>query len=233
MKQRFLIPLTALLLVGCATKTDPCGDGMARADDGNCYPLSGAADDTGTNNQSNNQLPDSDADADADNDGGPPPDDGGDDGGPPPDDGGDDGGPPPDDGGDDGGPPPDDGAGTDTDGGPPPDDGGDFDGGPPPDDGGDFDGGPPPDEGGDFDGGAPPDDGGGPGTCEADEDCTDRCFDEGYDCVCDPAPQACVPACNAASECPEPFTCDTSAVSASGRSGICTPGMGGGPPGGM
>ena len=155
MKQRFLIPLAALLLVGCATKTDPCGDGMARADDGNCYPLSGAADDTGTNNQSDNQLPDAD---------------------------------------------------------------------------GDFDSGPPPDDGGDFDGGEPPDDGGGPGSCEADEDCTDRCFDEGYDCVCDPAPRACVPACNAAGECPSPFTCNTTAVSASGVSGICTPESG--PPGG-
>ena len=230
MTNRFIIPLAALLLVGCATKDEPCGDGMARADDGNCYPMDGSVTDTGTNSQSDNQLPDSDGDAD--NDGGPPPDDGGDDGGPPPDDGGDDGGPPPDDGGDDGGPPPDDGG---DDGGPPPDDGAgtDADGGPPPDDGGDFDGGPPPDEGGDFDGGEPPDDGGGPGSCETDDDCTDRCFDEGYDCVCDPAPAACVPACNSAGECPDPFTCDTSSESASGRAGICTPGMGGGPPGGM
>jgi len=100
-----IIPFTIALSTGCATKVDPCGDGMARADDGNCYPYEGIID-TG----STNQLPDADGGTDAD--GGPPPDDGGTDadGGPPPDDGGTDAdsGPPPDDGGED--PPPDDGA---------------------------------------------------------------------------------------------------------------------------
>jgi hypothetical protein len=123
-----IIPFTIALSTGCATKLDPCGDGMARADDGNCYPYQDLGD-TGILNQ----LPDADADADAGADDGPPPDDGGSDA---------DGGPPPDDGGSDadGGPPPDDG-GSDTDGGPPPDDGGsDTDGGPPPD--GEGDGGP-------------------------------------------------------------------------------------------
>jgi hypothetical protein len=191
-----IIPFTIALSTGCATKLDPCGDGMARADDGNCYPYQDLGD-TG------NKLPDADADAGADD--GPPPDNGGADAddGPPSDDGGADA---------DGGPPPDDG-GADADGGPPPDDGGaDADGGPPPDDGGsDADGGPPPDDGGsDADGGPPPDDGpppdSGPTDCASDDECTGECFGEGTGCIC-LEDIGCVPSCDTDSDCPSGMTC--------------------------
>ena len=199
-----------------------------------------------------------DCDGGPGDDGGPPPDEGAggdydggwDGGGEPPDDdwgpGGDGGGPPPDDG---GGAPPDDDWGP---GGDPGGDPGGVGGGPCSDPGdiedcngecypgvwiGDSyceDGSWGPDfncSEFDWDGGdcsAPS----GPGSCDSDDDCEDRCFDEGYDCVCDPAVAACVPGCDSAGECPAPFVCDTSGVSASGRTGICTPGGGDGPPGG-
>ena len=57
-----IIPFTIALSAGCATKAEPCGDGMARADDGNCYPYDGA----GETGSPDNQLPDADADADSD-----------------------------------------------------------------------------------------------------------------------------------------------------------------------
>ena len=90
-----IIPFAIALSTGCATKLDPCGDGMARADDGNCYPYE-VGGDTGVTNQLPDADVDADAGADADNDEGPPPDDGetdadggtDEDGGPPPDDGG-------------------------------------------------------------------------------------------------------------------------------------------------
>ncbi len=52
--------LTLLLLLGGCQET-PCGDGFARADDGNCYPLADTDADTDTD-------ADADADADADTD---------------------------------------------------------------------------------------------------------------------------------------------------------------------
>ncbi len=182
MKLHILIPLATVIAIACATKSEPCGDGMARADDGNCYELGGTSDDTATNNQ----LPDSDADGDGDGDadGGPPPDEGGDDEGPPPDEGGDDEGPPPDEGGEDEGPPPDDEGVEDAD------DGGD--GGPPD-----------PDEGGDE--GPPPD---GPSTCEDDDECDieDDCFGDGTGCICDDS-GFCTPTCDSDDDCPEIMSC--------------------------
>ena len=199
-----IIPFTIALSAGCATKLEPCGDGMARADDGNCYPYEGIGD-TG----STNQLPDADADdgadldADADD---PPADD------PPADD------PPADD-------PPADDPPADTDGDsddPPSDDPPSDD--PPSDDppGDDPPGDDPPsddppddlDEGPPADAGEPGDEGG-PSGCTSDADCEGECFGEGTGCVCEDTIEICVPSCDTDDDCPGGMSCS---------GGVCDPG---------
>ena len=216
--------LLAFVAAGCAKPSEACGDGMARADDGLCYPIN-ASDDTATN--SNNGLPDSDADSDADADTDADSDadldadidgdgdldsDGDGDG-----DGDADGGPPPDGDGDgdgdaDSGPPPDgDGDGDgDADSGPPPDEG------PPPDDGGDIDD-DPIEADTDFDAGPPED----MVECEDDSDCPlSACMEGSVGCTCldggGMGDSFCVPTCSADEDCPEGLECDTDF-------GICAP----------
>jgi len=224
--------LCLFLLAGCGTKYEDCGEGLARADDGNCYQYrfsdtGGSSGLPGGNGSGLDDPPDDGGiDADGiDGDGGPADTDGGPvdtDGGPIDTDGG-----PVD---TDGGPVDTDGGPVDTDGGTPdggtpdggtPDggtpDGGTPDGGAPdggaPDggapDGGAPDGGAP--DGGTPDGGAPdggaPDgggDGGGIKYCDSDADCElEDCISGSVGCGCLDAIGECVPTCGSDSDCPE------------------------------
>ncbi len=214
--------LCVALLAGCGTKYEDCGDGLARADDGNCYPYRftdsgdpGSGLPGGTGDDLDDPPLDEDNGTDADgidvDDSGPPDNDGAapDDGGAPAD--------------VDGGAPADvdGGAPADVDGGP----SGDVDGGP----SGDVDGGP----SGDVDGG-PSDDGGsagdggggmGPGSsCTSDDDCElSDCPDGSTGCGCLDEINECIPTCSSDEDCPEDtvgggFSCDE---------GFCKPGGGG------
>jgi hypothetical protein len=184
--RRHLVLTTSLvagLLSGCGKEDDTCGDGYARADDGNCYPINAEGDEDDGSIDVDDGTPDADvgttdgapdADADADADGGTADTDGSsaDTDGSSADTGGSsadtDGGTPD----MDGGTPDMDGGAPDMDGGTPDMDGGtpDMDGGTPDMDGGtpDMDGGPP--DGGDLDDGGPIDD---TGSTEITADCAD------------------------------------------------------------
>ena len=167
--------LCLFLLAGCGTKYEDCGEGLARADDGNCYQyrFSDTGGSSGLPGGNGSGLDD-------------PPDDGGIDA----------------DGIDgDGGPADTDGGPVDTDGGPIDTDGGpvDTDGGPVDTDGGTPDGGAP--DGGAPDGGG---DGGGIKYCDSDADCElEDCISGSVGCGCLDAIGECVPTCGSDSDCPE------------------------------
>ena len=194
--------LCLFLLAGCGTKYEDCGEGLARADDGNCYQYrfsdtGGSSGLPGGNGSGLDDPPDDGGiDADGiDGDGGPADTDGG----------------PVD---TDGGPIDTDGGPVDTDGGPVDTDGGTPDGGTP--DGGTPDGGTP--DGGAPDGGG---DGGGIKYCDSDADCElEDCISGSVGCGCLDAIGECVPTCGSDSDCPEgeDLVCS---------SGFCEPAGGG------